>query len=83
MGRREKLAASMAMALWKRERSSSSSGMEMEIRRGGSMWGPTKKNKIGRERRRMRAGTSGEEEVEIMAMADLSLSTFSWLIRNM
>lgn len=47
------------------------------------MWGPTKKNKIGRERRRMRAGTSGEEEVEIMAMADLSLSTFSWLIRNM
>lgn len=66
--RREKLAESMAMALWKRDRSSSSSGIEMEIWRGGSIRGARKKKTIGRERRRMRAGTSGEEEVEIIAM---------------
>lgn len=61
----------MAMALWKSERSSSSSGMEMEIWRGGRIRGARKKKTIGRERRRMRAGTSGEDEVEIMAMADM------------
>lgn len=70
----------MAMALWKRERSSSSSGREIEIWRGGSIRGATKKNKTGKERRRIRAGISGEEEVEITGMAavlfSLSLSPF-------
>ncbi|KAK4440553.1 hypothetical protein Salat_0390200 [Sesamum alatum] len=74
-GRREKLAESMAMALWNRERSSSSSGREIEIWRGGSIRGATKKNKTGKERMRIRAGISGEEEMEITAMAAL-LSTF-------
>lgn len=56
------------MALWKRERSSSSSGREIEIWRGGRIRGARKKKSTGRERRRMRAGISGEEVEEIMAM---------------
>lgn len=41
----------------------------MEIWRGVRIRGARKKKRTGRERRRMRAGTSGEEVEEIMAMA--------------
>lgn len=52
-----------AIALWKRERSSSSSGAVMAIRRGGSTRGANM-NSMGREKRRARVGMSGEEGYE-------------------
>lgn len=65
---RDKLAESMAMAFWNRERSSSSSGTEIEIRRGGRIFGAKKKNKIVKERRRIRVGISGDDVEQAMAM---------------
>ncbi|CAI9781381.1 unnamed protein product [Fraxinus pennsylvanica] len=58
----------MAMAFWKSERSSSSSGTEIEICRDERILGAKKKNKIGNDRRRIRVGISGEDVEQAMAM---------------
>ncbi|KAL6966716.1 hypothetical protein U1Q18_032507 [Sarracenia purpurea var. burkii] len=50
-----------AAALWKSERSSSSSGRETGTERGGRMRGAKRKRR-GREKRRTRAGTNGDDE---------------------
>lgn len=59
-----------AMAFWKSERSSSSSGAVMVRRRGGRMVEP-KKKRSGRERRRIRVGTRGEDGYENIGILGL------------
>lgn len=66
------------MAFWKRDKSSSSSGAVMVRRRGGRMEGP-KKKRIGRERRRVRVGMSGDEGYERIGIIWESVKFFSGL----
>lgn len=62
-----------AIALWKRERSSSSSGAVMAIRRGGSTRGANM-NSMGREKRRARVGMRGEEGYEKRGIMENGIS---------
>lgn len=70
-----------AMALWKRERSSSSSGAVMAIRRGGSTRG-AKMNRMGRERRRARVGMTGEEGYEKRGIMEMGFFYFFYFLWN-
>ncbi|KAL2536038.1 Uncharacterized protein Fot_17429 [Forsythia ovata] len=70
------------MAFWKSERSSCSSGTEIEIWRGERIFGAKKKNKIGRERRRIRVGISGEDVEQAMKKNRKTVNQLLSLTKN-